>query len=360
MTVQEEVVKKRKAQLVLEEIYESEKTYVKKLNTIVESLMLPALGRPDIFSKDDVAVLFGNIVELRNLHSPLFSKFKTATSAAKIQTDSSGGHDISNMASVLELELPSLSIAYNQYCSNFPRATRLYSTIRGGASSSVRGSSTLKRVAVGKVLPDLDEKDQSLALRRTNTILSKSSQLRPDFGVFRRHTIIGKSTSNLTSDELKNESPTNFLKRKLSPRKSFGTIKGSQNPETKAWQQCAFLQRCLEGSGDLDPALPLIAFLLEPIQRVMRYPLLLKGLKTQLLQEEDSFRLIEVDKAIIAAEKLATITNITQPVEKKKSVESATSVTPPKVTLPCSPKPDKKRRSFDIVCQVAVRLLRAR
>lgn len=204
-------------------------------------------------------------------------------------------------------------------------------------------------------------------LRRTNTLLFRSTS-----AVFRRRTI--GSVQNLTEVAAQTEGnnshtgTVNFLKRKLSPRKSSpgSLFPKKEDPEVvRANAQCEFLQKTLEESaGALDPALPLIAFLLEPIQRVMRYPLLLKTLANALEAEQPC---PEVRKAIEAAEKLASITNMTQPtpLESKKSqkIENKENRSPTgsEVSIPaCVPKPDKKRKSFEVVRQAAQRLLRSR
>ncbi|CAG5110040.1 Oidioi.mRNA.OKI2018_I69.chr2.g4491.t1.cds [Oikopleura dioica] len=364
MTVKEEqVIKKRKAQHALEEIFESEKKYVDKLNSIVESLMMPALQNSSVFSSSEIALLFGNIVELRNLHSKMFSKFADSDSQQP-----------EKLAKIISEELPQFSIAYHQYCSNFPRATRLYSKIRKNSKMNFQNakcdsSSTLRRISKSpsdsissSSLPspsDRLENSSFPTLRRTNTLLFRSTS-----AVFRRHTLTsGKSVQNLNEAGAGNT--VNFLKRKLSPRKSspggLFPLKKEDPEISRANLQCEFLQKSLESSTTLDSALPLIAFLLEPIQRVMRYPLLLKGLSTALESP-----IPEVKKAIEAADKLASITNITQPnstrpgAEEKENKENR-SPTGSEVSIPaCVPKPDKKRKSFEVVCQAAVRLLRSR
>merc|ERR1712003_508263 len=98
MTIkEEETIKKRKAQHALEEIYQSEKKYVDKLNSIVESLMMPALQNSSIFSSSEIGLLFGNIVELRNLHSSMFSAFEEGKNPEKL-------------AKIISEELPQFSI----------------------------------------------------------------------------------------------------------------------------------------------------------------------------------------------------------------------------------------------------------
>merc|ERR1719468_624871 len=320
--------------------------------------MIPALQNSSIFSSSEIGLLFGNIVELRNLHSSMFSAFEEGKNPEKL-------------AKIISEELPQFSIAYHQYCSNFPRATRLYSKIRKNSKTRPNfgfQNSTLRRVSKSPFEPSspLDssrlENSSFPTLRRTNTLLFRSTS-----AVFRRRTI--GSVQNLNEVPAENNNNTvNFLKRKLSPRKSSpgSLFPKKEDPEVaRANAQCEFLQKTLEESaGALDPALPLISFLLEPIQRVMRYPLLLKTLANDLVAEQPC---PEVRKAIEAAEKLASITNMTQPtpLESKKSQkndnEENRSPTGSEVSIPaCVPKPDKKRKSFEVVRQAAQRLLRSR
>jgi len=301
---------------------------------------------------------------LRNLHSSMFSNFSCQSENPE------------KLAKIISDKLPQFSIAYHQYCSNFPRATRLYSKIRKNSKTrpNFGQNSTLRRISKSPSEPSSApsplessrlENSSFPTLRRTNTLLFRSTS-----AVFRRHTIIsGKSVQNLNEAGTSSDNnKVNFLKRKLSPRKSSpGSLfpKKEDSEIARANAQCEFLQKTLENSaGALDPALPLIAFLLEPIQRVMRYPLLLKGLANALEAERPC---PEVRKAIEAAEKLASITNMTQPTmlesksKQKNSNKENRSPTGSEVSIPaCVPKPDKKRKSFEVVRQAAVRLLRSR
>ena len=131
--------------------------------------------------------------------------------------------------------------------------------------------------------------------------------------------------------------------------------------------------------SDLDDQLPLIAYLLGPVQRVMRYPILLKGLRyyLQVSRNEDDKKmdgenLLEKDilwtERAIQIEKLAIITNITQPFQNSKKLDKSgqSRQNYPKISsAPTSPaaspvKSEKKRRSFEFIRQAAERLLRSR
>merc|ERR1712025_1513587 len=92
--------------------------------------------------------------------------------------------------------------------------------------------------------------------------------------------------------------------------------------------QVEFLNSCLKKST-LNPGLPLPAHLLEPVQRVMRYTILLKTLRNHLIDELESEkgenfpedkRIISIDSAIEKSKKLAYATNYYQNNEAKKSL----------------------------------------
>jgi len=276
----------QKAKLVLEEIIESERKYVKTLNAIVEKLVTPALGRSDMFSADDVGTLFGNIVELRSIHTKFFKEISVC------QT-------VSSLTRVIERLLPPMSIAYNQYCSNFPRATALFGDINqkpyhaATPNRPVISKPISKTASLCRSIQQPDGSFEPNSIRSSISFRAKFSPLRPGpekrdrpgthsrgTGLIRRHTIIGRSSASINLDL---QTP-GFLRRTFSPRKSIKSchepvVNGFNQPvKTPVNRQSAFLENCMARS-ELDDQLPLIAYLLEPVQRVMRYPLLLKGLR---------------------------------------------------------------------------------
>ena len=313
--------------------------------------MTPALSRTDIFSADDIGTLFGNIVELRNIHKKFYAEVVKCGS-------------VEDMARVIEQKLPPMSIAYNQYCSNFPRATSMFGEMQSTPTKTMRATNVLRR----SVREDFDTARpnplrSSMSLQRrketSSTMSSGATNAREKrnspTGIVRRHTIIGRP-----------DRPEHggFLKRTFSPRKSIKSY--HEDVYKVANKQYAFLDTCLALS-DLDDNLPLIAYLLEPVQRVMRYPLLLKGLKYYLQSSggQNTEDLASTDRAIQIAEKLAIITNITQPYQVTKTTKTTSSSAP---TSPASTSPvkssttanEKKRRSFEFMRQAAERLLRSR
>ena len=351
-----------------------------------QKLVTPALGRSDMFSADDVGTLFGNIVELRSIHTKFFKEISVC------QT-------VSSLTRVIERLLPPMSIAYNQYCSNFPRATALF----GDINQKPNHAATPNRPVISKPISktaslrrSIQQPDGSFepnSIRSSISFRAKFSPLRPGpekrdrpgthsrgTGLIRRHTIIGRSSASINLDL---QTP-GFLRRTFSPRKSIKSchepvVTGFNQPvKTPVNRQSAFLENCMARS-ELDDQLPLIAYLLEPVQRVMRYPLLLKGLRYYLeISRSNSGKIendkqiendiISTDRAIQIAEKLAIITNITQPYQNSKKMEKTgpSGPTGPKMaSAPTSPatspvKSEKKRRSFEFMRQAAERLLRSR
>ena len=306
-----------------------------------------------MFSADDIGTLFGNIVELRNIHIKFYSELSVCETVV-------------GLTRVIEHQLPPMAIAYNQYCSNFPRATALFTelqstiqktttslrrpTLRGGAD--LKGDSEFTGSSIRSSL-SLRRKELFSPLREKRCGTSS-----PSSNIVRRHTVIGRSSAALNvALKTDPQGGKGFLKRvSLSPRKN--SLKSCYETDfASPTRQSIFLETCLARS-DLDNSLPLIAYLLEPVQRVMRYPLLLKGLKyyLQLSPVIDDKDLIVTDHAIQIAEKLAIITNITQPYQPVKKASSA----PSSPTGSSPVKSEKKRRSFEFMRQAAERLLRSR
>jgi hypothetical protein len=259
----------------------------------------------------------------------------------------------------MEKRQPLMSIAYNQYCSNFPRATSFFSEIQASIPKKVKTTSSLRRGETLKTEREL--RGSAISLRSSMSFRRKElfsplrekriTQPKTHSSIVRRHTIIGRPSPD--GDDMLTESK-NFLKRTLSPRKS--------HENNLSGRQLNFLDGCLARSV-LGSSLPLIAFLLEPVQRVMRYPLLLKGLKYYLALSDDTEEkdMIVTERALQIADKLAIITNITQPYPSRVVPSiSKSAPTSPQTKSPVKNSADKKRRSFEFMRQAAERLLRSR
>lgn len=199
-----------------------------------------------------------------------------------------------------------------------------------------------------------DDESGYRRLREDLPALSSNSSS-PYATLSRRHSIYSGDSSD---DSGINDGPKRFshyfTKKRNRPQKEDTICLKADScafiPSTfPQFDRLAFLNLSL-ATSDLDGGLPLLAYLLEPVQRVMRYPLLLKNLKYVLMRcPMRHAMLVAADHALEITEQLAIITNLTQPF---KSIE------------PSEPqKTDKKphRRRFEFMRQAAQRLrLRAR
>jgi hypothetical protein len=145
---------------------------------------------------------------------------------------------------------------------------------------------------------------------------------------------------------------SNYFTKKR-PAKSGGAIerrKVSFRGSTSSFgftDQLSFLNYSL-ATSELDEALPLLAYLLEPVQRVMRYPLLLKNLTCVLLRSPLKYHAVlgTAENALSICEHLAMITNLTQPFQSLDSVsEGGDTDLKPKT------KPQRRRFEFRRVVQ---------
>ena len=248
----------------------------------------------------------------------------------------------------MDEHLPLMEPIYNQYCSNFPLATKYYAemtkipyrsttltpsgTLRRGDTLQPRGSSTLNReIATSSMSLRASVRhsklfDSPLKLRNVlspkKNIFESSKTEKPTKErksaipkkIRRRHSAHyrdvdcensdSSSLSESSSDEKSLSPPTiapssgnkyNSLKIKRRVKKSLSAPNcTSGHPDcTSGISGCIdspalkidFINACLQRSQNLNSGLPLPAHLLEPVQRVMRYTILLKTLRNHLADE---------------------------------------------------------------------------
>jgi len=338
MTVVESLAKKEKpkrskVQCAMDEIIVSEQNYLMKLKELVEEIIKPCT-KSDLFGPAEIATLFGNIQKLKEYHENF--------SLELTQAD-----HVDDLTKVMDEHLPLMEPIYNQYCSNFPLATKYYAemtkipyrsstltpsgTLRRGDSATLRGSSTLNReIATSSMSLRASVRhsklfDSPLKLRNVlspkKNIFDSSKTEKPTKErksaipkkIRRRHSAHyrdvdcensdSSSLSESSSDEKSLSPPTivppsgnkyNSLKIKRRVKKSLSApnctsghpdcISGCiDSPALKI----DFINACLQRSKSLNSGLPLPAHLLEPVQRVMRYTILLKTLRNHLADEID-------------------------------------------------------------------------
>ena len=253
---------------------------------------------------------------------------------------------------VMDEHLPLMEPIYNQYCSNFPLATKYYAemtkipyrsttltpsgTLRRGDSATLRAPSTLNReIATSSMSLRASVRhsklfDSPLRLRNVlspkKNIFDSSKTEKPTANQKERKSAIPKkirrrhsahyrdadcensdssSLSESSSDEKSLSPPTiappsggnkyNSLKIKRRVKKSLSAPNcTSGHPECISGcsidspaLKIDFINACLQRSKSLNTGLPLPAHLLEPVQRVMRYTILLKTLRNHLADEID-------------------------------------------------------------------------
>ena len=246
----------------------------------------------------------------------------------------------------MDEHLPLMEPIYNQYCSNFPLATKYYAemtkipyrsttltpsgTLRRGDTLQPRGSSTLNReIATSSMSLRASVRhsklfDSPLKLRNVlspkKNIFESSKTEKPNKErksaipkkIRRRHSAHyrdvdcensdSSSLSESSSDEKSLSPPTiapssgnkyNSLKIKRRVKKSLSAPNCTSGHPECSISGCIdspalkidFINACLQRSQNLNSGLPLPAHLLEPVQRVMRYTILLKTLRNHLADE---------------------------------------------------------------------------
>jgi len=338
MTVVESLAKKEKpkrskVQCAMDEIIVSEQNYLMKLKELVEEIINPCT-KSDLFGPAEIATLFGNIQKLKEYHE-------------NFSLELSQADHVDDLTKVMDEHLPLMEPIYNQYCSNFPLATKYYAemtkipyrsttltpsgTLRRGDSGTLqpRGASTLNReIATSSMslrasvrhskLFDSPLKLRNVLSPKKNIFDSGKTEKPPKERksaipkkIRRRHSAHyrdvdcensdSSSLSESSSDEKSLSPPTiappggnkyNSLKIKRRVKKSLSApnctsghpdcISGCiDSPALKI----DFINACLQRSKSLNSGLPLPAHLLEPVQRVMRYTILLKTLRNHLADE---------------------------------------------------------------------------
>jgi hypothetical protein len=343
MTVVESLAKKEKpkrskVQCAMDEIIVSEQNYLMKLKELVEEIIKPCT-KSDLFGPAEIATLFGNIQKLKEYHENF--------SLELTQVD-----HVDDLTKVMDEHLPLMEPIYNQYCSNFPLATKYYAemtkipyrsttltpsgTLRRGDSATLRAPSTLNReIATSSMSLRASVRhsklfDSPLRLRNVlspkKNIFDSSKAEKPTANQKERKSAIPKkirrrhsahyrdadcensdssSLSESSSDEKSLSPPTiappsggnkyNSLKIKRRVKKSLSAPNcTSGHPECISGcsidspaLKIDFINACLQRSKSLNTGLPLPAHLLEPVQRVMRYTILLKTLRNHLADEID-------------------------------------------------------------------------
>merc|ERR1712048_397224 len=135
-----------KVEFILNEIIQSEKKYVKTLSTIVKKLVAPAAERTELFSSRDITALFGNIAELNQLHSDFYDDLSLCPMG-----------DIHTLLRIIETHFPSMSMAYTNYCSNFPEATSFYN----GLLKKQHSSALAKTASISSINQIWDNEDDN-------------------------------------------------------------------------------------------------------------------------------------------------------------------------------------------------------
>jgi hypothetical protein len=72
----------------------------------------------DIFSRKDVSTLFGNISDLNRMHLEFYSDLVLLDPG-----------DVHGLTHIIEKHIPTMNLAYSNYCSNFPHATAYYNRL---------------------------------------------------------------------------------------------------------------------------------------------------------------------------------------------------------------------------------------
>lgn len=372
-----------KVSKILEEIIESERKYCQTLNTIVEKLVTPCLNRRDLFTADDIGLLFGNIVELRQLHKTFYEDLLCSTHTPGQNTP----YSIEQICKIIHRQLPPMAMAYNQYCANFPAATEFYAEItrtnhHRRHERHATTTTTRDHAATRHVTPLTSNTSRGInggitsrvgSFRRKNSTLTL---LNKEVKIHRRHSVDYRYLEKENHDRnspLRSpfRSPSGVC-RKPSHCSSLSPPSGQKVSTTSSLlsRKSIFLELSLNRSG-LSGGLSLLAYLLEPVQRVMRYPLLLKSLKRHLSMLENNNDQIELaSSAEQSAEELAMVTNISQPRPSPTPMPKlAPSHVRPLISLGNVKKSTdklkneekvKRRRSFEFMRQAVERVLRSR
>lgn len=329
MTVVESLAKKEKpkrskVQCAMDEIIVSEQNYLMKLKELVEEIINPCT-KSDLFCPAEIATLFGNIQKLKEYHETFSFELS--------QTD-----HVDDLTKVMDEHLPLMEPIYNQYCSNFPLATKYYaemtqlpyrSTLSGTLRSTHnRGGNLNREIATSSMSLRASVRhsrlfDSPLKLRnvlspkKVDKNFEKPPKERKSAipkKIRRRHSAHyrddcensdSSSLSESSSDEKSPATPPakyNSLKiKRRTVKKSISAPDCAQtvlrrsglNSGTTPTLKIDFINTCLKRSKSLNSGLPLPAHLLEPVQRVMRYTILLKTLRNHLADEirkSDSLR----------------------------------------------------------------------
>ena len=75
-----------------------------------------------MFSELEIEILFGNIVELNKLHILFYSDLLKCGPTGQPM-------DVNGLLKIIKKHIPTMTIAYSKYCSNFPHATAFYNRL---------------------------------------------------------------------------------------------------------------------------------------------------------------------------------------------------------------------------------------
>ncbi|XP_065056008.1 spermatogenesis-associated protein 13-like [Rhopilema esculentum] len=97
----------------INELLTTEKDYVKTLKDVTEGYLIQSRKRPDLFSQDDIAIIFCNIEDILKLHEEFFEKLRRRVNKRDLFKTEIGDLFISHKN---DFDL------YSEYCNNHPNA----------------------------------------------------------------------------------------------------------------------------------------------------------------------------------------------------------------------------------------------
>lgn len=288
-----------KVDRVIGEIKDSERRFGNVLQQIIQNLLTPCHPRKDLFTCDDVTAIFCNLETLSTVQVQFCDELSTIS-------------DISMLTSCFCHWLPILAPLYDKYCANFSNAIK---RLQAKDKKTVNYNKSFERRENG----------------RTRKIRNRISNSDSD-------------TSSDGSISIEETKSTNSI---VTPSVASISINWLELCNSK---QALFLEGCRVKSKM--PNLPVGAFLLEPVQRITRYPLLLKTLWTELIKvvdyDEKIFDLQQLQIIISLSEHVAAVANSPEQRKKWISAPIRSSYAKPEDTA-------KKLRAFNIVRSIFVR-----
>jgi len=259
----------KKIEFIIQEIKDTERRFSESIHEVIKFLLVPARIRNDIFTNEHIHSIFCNIEELEEIQMTF-------------QKELSQASDISALSSCFCYWLPILSPIFEKYCCNFENAIKLLQQ-KDKTIVPIRNNGRYDRKRKTK------SRLKNLETKSTNSISTMGSS------------DSSSSSSSIESDGSDHETT---LQSRLS---SFNWLNWCNS------KHALFLEGC-RVKGNMRN-LPVCAFLLEPVQRITRYPLLLKVLRDELETspdyDEKVLDLGQLNVVIVLAEQIARLVNET-------------------------------------------------